>query len=199
MKETKEKILLKALQFLVENDYERVSLNSIADGIGITKGGIYHYFGSKEELFQECLRTVFSKMQNITMNSLKGDYSLEELLRGLFSFETYLNEFEKNTGIDFAGNYLNFSYLMFMGIKKFPAIKELITEIYRGMQKDLENLISHLQTEGDVRKEIDCRQLAFELVAMAEGVMLISEFTSDIDFTTIGESLVQSTLKRVQA
>jgi AcrR family transcriptional regulator len=197
MKETKEKILLKALQFLVENDYERVSLNSIADGIGITKGGIYHYFGSKEELFRECLEAVFTKMDTITMDSFQGEYSLEGLLRVLFSFDTYLSEFEKNTGIDFAGNYLNFSYLMFMGIKKFPSIKELISAIYKKMQKDLESVFSHLQTEGVVRKEVNCRQLAFELVAMAEGVMLISEFTDDIDFTTIGENLVQSTLKRV--
>ena len=47
MKETKDKIILKALQYFAEHDYQSVSLNSIAEGIGITKGGIYHYFNSR--------------------------------------------------------------------------------------------------------------------------------------------------------
>lgn len=37
--ETKEKILLKALQYFTENDYEGASLEKIAGAIGITKGG----------------------------------------------------------------------------------------------------------------------------------------------------------------
>ena len=32
MKETKDKIILKALQYLAENDFQSVSLNSIAEG-----------------------------------------------------------------------------------------------------------------------------------------------------------------------
>ena len=197
MKETKERILLKALQFLVENDYETVSLNSIAEGIGITKGGIYHYFGSKDELFKECLILVFLRMQKITMNTIQTQPPLADVLKSLFSFETYLSEFEKRIGINFAGNYLNFSYLMFMGIKKFPSIKDLITDIYTHMQEDLDALFSSLQKQGVIRSEINGKNLAFELVALAEGIMLISEFSKDIDISSIGEELVQATLLRI--
>ena len=63
MKETKDKIILKALQFFAENDYQTVSLNSIAKGIGITKGGIYHYFVSKDELFLECILAMIDKIE----------------------------------------------------------------------------------------------------------------------------------------
>ncbi len=52
MKETKDKIILKALQYFTENDFEGTSLDKIARASGITKGGIYHYFESKDELFK---------------------------------------------------------------------------------------------------------------------------------------------------
>ncbi|RKX87740.1 MAG: TetR/AcrR family transcriptional regulator, partial [Spirochaetes bacterium] len=55
MKETKEKIILKALQYFTEHDYEGASLDKIARAIGITKGGIYHYFKSKDELYHDCM------------------------------------------------------------------------------------------------------------------------------------------------
>jgi len=197
LRETREKILFKALQYLVENDYETVSLNSIAEGIGITKGGIYHYFSSKEELFKECLVTVFEKMLSISLNAVYEEPKLEDMLRALFSFETYLSEFEIKIGINFAGNYFNFSYLMFMGMKKFPTIKNMVSEIYRQMQHDLNESFLSLQNQGIIRKDINCQYLAFELVAMAEGVMLISDFNKEIDMALVGNDFVKSTLARV--
>jgi len=36
----------------MERGYADVSLNDILKPIGITKGGFYHYFKSKDELFE---------------------------------------------------------------------------------------------------------------------------------------------------
>lgn len=196
MKETKERIVLKALQYFIEHDYQSVSLNSIAEGIGITKGGIYHYFGSKDELFMECMFTVFRKVQESSMGSLSEDVTLTEILTALFSFTDIIEMMAKSLNIDFH-NYFNFYYLMFEGIKKFPEVREMITNIYTGMLKGLSASFSGFQEKGIIKKEIDCNILAFELIAMIEGVMLISGFSTGKDLPKIGKDLLESTLERI--
>ncbi len=46
--DTKEKLEIQALQFFARHDYERSSLNDIAEAMGVTKGAIYHYFKGKK-------------------------------------------------------------------------------------------------------------------------------------------------------
>lgn len=197
MKATKEKIVLKALQYFMENDYQSVSLNSIAEGIGITKGGIYHYFSSKDELFMECMITVFQKMHEFSMGALSEDSSLEEVLTVLFSFEDIYKVMTEILNINFIDNYSNFYYLMFVGIKKFPRIMELVTAIYGEMQHGLELMFIDWQAKGVIKKEINCKILAFEIIAMIEGAMLVSGFSIGTDLTKVGKDLVKSTLERI--
>jgi len=197
MKETKEKIILKALQYFAENDYQSVSLNSIAEGIGITKGGIYHYFSSKDELFKECMITVFERVREFSMEAMSEDVSLEEVLKYLFSFNNIFQVMAESLNIDFLNNYVDYSYLMFVGIKKFPRITEMITVIYEEMQQGLELLFLDRQVKGVIKKEINCRILAFEIIAMIEGAMLVSGFSTGTDLTEVGRDLVESTMERI--
>ncbi len=51
--EVREKILLSASKEFFEYGFEKASLRRIADRAEVTKGNIYTYFGSKDELFRE--------------------------------------------------------------------------------------------------------------------------------------------------
>ena len=52
--------------------YAQTDVNGIAQDIGITKGTIYHYFGSKEKLF---LETVDAEVFRMKMAVLEGFWS----------------------------------------------------------------------------------------------------------------------------
>ncbi|MCK5198751.1 MAG: TetR/AcrR family transcriptional regulator [Spirochaetales bacterium] len=197
MKETKDKIILKALQYFVENDYQTVSLNSIAEGIGITKGGIYHYFSSKDELFMECMSTVFEKIRDFSIEAMSESAGLEEVLISLFSFGDIFRMIEESFDIDFLDNYFKYSYLMFTGVMKFPRVREIIANIYREMQQGLELMFASLQEKGVIRKEIDYKIIAFELISMVEGSLLISALLPETDLSEVGKDLVKSTLERI--
>ncbi len=197
MKETKDKIVLKALQYFIKNDYESVSLSSIAEGIGITKGGIYHYFSSKDELFLECIITVFEMVREFSADAMSENASLEEVLESLFSFNNIFQMMSESLNMDFVSNYMDYSYLMFVGIKKFPKIAEMVTIIYDEMQQGLELMFLDQQAKGIIKKDINCKILAFEIVAMIEGAMLVSGFTTGTDLKEVGKDLVKSTLARI--
>ena len=86
---------------------------------------------------------------------------------------------------------------MFVGIKKFPRITEMMRNIYVNMQKGMELMFLDWQVKGVIKKEINCKILAFELIAMAEGVMLVSGFSKGTDLSEVGKDLVKSTLERI--
>ncbi len=46
-------ILFTAFKMFAINGYDGISLNSIIKESGLTKGGVYYHFSSKDELFQE--------------------------------------------------------------------------------------------------------------------------------------------------
>ena len=56
---TKNTIIITALRLFLLRGYKNVSLVDVAKEMGITKGGIYHYFGSKEELFHSVICYLF--------------------------------------------------------------------------------------------------------------------------------------------
>ncbi len=197
MKETKEKIILKALQYFTEHDYEGASLDKIARAIGITKGGIYHYFKSKDELYHDCMIFLFSALKEISSNMISKDIKLKELLRGLFSFDELFNAIASMFQIDLLNDYFNYAYLMFVGIKKFPDIKTMVGGIYDSMQNELTEILEILQTNGEVDSSLDCNAMAFELAAMMEGAMLIAGFDSKMDMKDLGNRMAENIEKRI--
>lgn len=199
MNTTKEKILLKALQYFTENDYEGASLNKIAHAIGITKGGIYHYFGSKDELFHECLVFMFSAIRDISMAMVSREMTLEEFVGGLFSFEELFDELARMFKIDLLVDYFNFAYLMFSGIKKFPDLKVMIGGIYTFMIKELEKALLRFQGRKEIKAQLDCNALAFELGSMMEGAMLVAGLDKDFDLPSLGSIMAENVLYMIKA
>ena len=49
--QTLEKIVETAAQLFVEKGYEQTSIQDILDVSGLSKGGLYHHFKSKEQIF----------------------------------------------------------------------------------------------------------------------------------------------------
>jgi len=197
MKETKEKIILKALQYFTENDYEGASLDKIASAIGITKGGIYHYFKSKDDLFHESMIFLFSALKDLSSNMISKDVKLKDLLKGLFSFDELFKAIATMFKIDSLNDYFNYAYLMFVGIKKFPDIKIMVGKIYSSMQKELAEILEALQINGEVDSSLDCTAMAFEMAAMMEGAMLITGFDGKLDMKDLGNRMAENIEKRI--
>ncbi len=55
---TRDEIARAALRLFAERGYRETSMEEIAREVGISKPAIYHYFGSKEDLFRSLLRHI---------------------------------------------------------------------------------------------------------------------------------------------
>jgi AcrR family transcriptional regulator len=58
--EVKKKIVSSARRLFNRHGFEKVSLDQIMEGAGLTRGGFYSYFGSKSDLYAEVLGCFFT-------------------------------------------------------------------------------------------------------------------------------------------
>lgn len=86
--ETKKREILNAAAICFgEFGYAQTDVNRIAEDIGITKGTIYHYFGSKENLFLATVDAEALRMKNAVLEAAdaQGD-ALEEMVALIFAY-----------------------------------------------------------------------------------------------------------------
>lgn len=72
---TKEKILIEALDLFASDGYEAVSVQNIADRIGMTKGALYKHYKNKRDI----LDCIVERMRQNKLERAK-EYNLEESL-----------------------------------------------------------------------------------------------------------------------
>jgi AcrR family transcriptional regulator len=58
-----QRLLAAATRLFAERGYDRTSVQEIVEAAGVTKGALYHYFGSKEDLLQEVYARVLRLQQ----------------------------------------------------------------------------------------------------------------------------------------
>lgn len=61
----REEIVDCAIALFIKNGYDRTSMRELADAFGKTKGGIYHYIGSKEDILYLILTETAQNNENI--------------------------------------------------------------------------------------------------------------------------------------
>jgi AcrR family transcriptional regulator len=80
-------ILDVAETLFTEKGYENTSVNDILDKVGISKGALYHYFGSKEEVMDGVIRRTAAFIRERAA-AISGDSSLsahEKMKRAILS------------------------------------------------------------------------------------------------------------------
>lgn len=60
------RLLAAATRLFADQGYDRTSVQEIVEAAGVTKGALYHYFGSKEDLLQE----VYSRLLRLQQERL---------------------------------------------------------------------------------------------------------------------------------
>lgn len=84
--DTKEKIIYSAIQLLSEGGYEAFTAKNLIDKAGISKGALYHYFKSLDEIPIEAIkRLIKSKVYRPQINIDEYD-SLEKYFNDYFEY-----------------------------------------------------------------------------------------------------------------
>lgn len=76
-----QRLLAAATRLFAEQGYDRTSVQEIVEAAGVTKGALYHYFGSKEDLLHEVYARVLRLQQERLDAFANADEPVEKRLR----------------------------------------------------------------------------------------------------------------------
>ena len=76
----KKKIIIEALKRLLDKDvYSRITVQEIADEAGFSKGGVLHYFPTKEDIYLELIEEIFTEFVEAHSSILEWELATDEV------------------------------------------------------------------------------------------------------------------------
>lgn len=133
--------------------YKGMKMMELAKNVNVNHAMIHYYFSSKQNLYEEIVKKLFSAWEEDIKSVVWSEENPEETMR------QYIKSF-----LDFHVKYKNFFI-----IRKWDAMEDLgVFERYIGMYwvKDLEEKIATIdkwKTQGYIRNEVNSRVLMFNI------------------------------------
>ena len=152
-------ILQSAIAEIVEKGYERASMDGIALRAGLTKGGLYHHFKSKDEILMECNMLLMEPVLELMQRALESDSplaGLREYLRGHLAYWA---------------NHPKEVVFTFLSLAKFitnPELWLVYNEYYSEMTSRFKGLLELAVERGELRKH-DSQAVATMILAALDG------------------------------
>ena len=157
-KESRAKILVAALELFAIDGYHNTSISKIAKRAEISKGLLYNYFESKEELLKDVV--IMSLEDGLELlHEMKANMATmkpKELLQ--FSLEMFFNMLVENKTM------WRLTFSLAMQITNMPSITEVIRKIFQDALDQFEMI---LQLNGDKDYKVEAKVLAAQLDGVA--------------------------------
>ena len=169
------RIIEQALEMFSEKGFYRTRMADIADSLGVSKGAIYQYFESKEQLFVEALRHHGERRAEVLRGFLESG-SLESISTGEF--------FEEMLELRRGSLALNTDLLRQTARNK--ALREMLVGMAEGWGRGLVDLIDGMKRDGTIRADVDSSLLSRGILALRDG--LYSHLTMGADRDEVRET-----------
>jgi AcrR family transcriptional regulator len=167
----RELILRSAQKVFLTKGFEQTTIEDIAAEAELSKGALYLYFKSKEELYMAVFRKGLERLYE-QMDALRADFGkveAERLLRRLM--EVYYNFFHRNP------EFVYTTSQVYHGRIQEKVAEETWVAVVNLGKDCLEVLVETITQgvqDGTFRK-VDCRKTANCLWAATTGVMIMAE------------------------
>jgi len=169
---TRRAILRKAVNLASLEGLEGLTIGKLASALRISKSGLFAHFGSKEDL--QC--AVVDAARDIFVEKVvRPAYEFHGLKRLRALCENWLSYGERRVfpgGCFFSAASLEFD-------DRPGRVRDQIVVLMKKWLGSLEYAARDAQLTGELKKEVDVRQLAFELQALAMGANWSSRLFRD--------------------
>ena len=156
----KDRIVEAAREVFSKKGYHEATMDDVAEQLGVSKGALYQYFNSKEDLYRTILKARFHNMTDLLRSTATGGGSLAETCQAFFDNLT------KDT------SSLGHSFEVISEASRNAALAKVVRENYHETTEVIEQCLTELRKEGSLRKELDIHLLTEGLVAFYDGLMV---------------------------
>jgi AcrR family transcriptional regulator len=182
---TRQAILRRAVNLASLEGLEGLTIGKLASDLRISKSGLFAHFGSKEDLqcaVVDAARDIFVEKVVRPAYEFRGLKRLRELCENWLS---YGEEKVFPGGCFFSAASLEFD-------DRPGRVREQIVALMKKWLGNLEQAAREARFVGEIKKEVDVRQLAFEIQALAMGANWSSRlFRDDSAFRQIRGAILR--------
>lgn len=158
---TRDTILQEAMQMASELGLEGLSIGKLADATGLSKAGLFAHFGSKEELQLATLKAVRDWVaEEVFLPAFKAPRGLKRLLAVCDRWLAYAESEVFRGGCPIAAAASEFD-------GRPGAVRTYTAECMGELRQTLVRLIREAKASGELSRDADPDQLAYEFHALA--------------------------------
>lgn len=184
-----EELINAAVAEFVEKGYENASMDSIAKRAGVSKGGLYHHFKSKEEIMIFANNVFVKPIEQMMEKAVKSESPTEGLKTYIFKYVDFWSKHPKQVAF------------VFLSMIKALDNKEMWIS-YEGYILALVDFFESIINKGIAKKEFkkcEAKEIAVALAASLDGlisyVIMSKKITAKVVSTSIFNSIVKPILK----
>lgn len=166
--QTKDQIIQKAFALFMTLEYREVTMSRILKATGLSKGGFYHYFESKEALFEEVVEQFFfSAASDEAFRPDPPCNFLENMDLFLEQKETAFQLFAQHLGVEHSE--INFFMFIMHAIQHLPGARQK-TELFMQREKrQLESIIELAMKKKEIVEGVQAGTLAEMFMRLFDG------------------------------
>ncbi|RMH81424.1 MAG: TetR/AcrR family transcriptional regulator [Acidobacteria bacterium] len=175
---TKERILTSAKELFSTRGYHKTTVDEIAKHVGLSKGALYFYFKSKEDVMKDLIQGMAERTLSIMQRWSEKEVNAEEAIKG------HIREFLRECYQD--------RYIAYIFLFELLCLEEFRKIYFENMQK-IKNLLSQMVKRGYERGE-------FAFGSVESVVNLIMGYTKVvyIELLLLGDLPLEEVIRRVE-
>ncbi len=161
------RIIEGAAQVFAERGYRQTTIDQISQALQLSKGAIYIYFKSKEDLFVAVLQSIYEQRFNLLSTAFQPDDSTRvkfermlDRLSGLVSRDDHV--------------FVRLWIEGFLESEHIPRLEAIKTGSRRNFQQLLYGLLQEGQRAGEIAPNVDISSAVDAILAISDGLMLHS-------------------------
>jgi AcrR family transcriptional regulator len=188
--ERRAQIIGAALACFGRKGYVNTTMNDIVAESGLSKGAIYWYFKSKDDLFEAALTSIFEGVAVESMQAMMAcETSAERLRVGAQSMVALCRDIEGYFGliVEFWAQSENRDEAMAFWAQMLTQYQQAVAAIFEEGAR-----------AGEFR-EVDASALAWMIMAAYDGLAAYDMMMPDLDMDRVSETFVETLLKGLKA
>lgn len=156
----KSAIMETAAVVFAQKGYHEATMDDVAGKLGVSKGAVYQYFSSKDDLFVELCGSAAKVLEEMLRSTFAGQ-QLREAAENYIDVE--LDRFAR-------GRVLMFQALA--EVPRNPAVNKVVKDNYVACLFLITRFLDALKDAGKLRRDMDSDSVAKFLMALRHGVLV---------------------------
>ncbi len=165
----KQRIMMHAAKLFSEKGYYKTKMIDIAESMGVSKGAVYQYFDSKQDLLISTLEA-HTSTRGAEVDKFLASGGIAEIATEEF--------FDRMLTLRLGTLVLNLDLIREAAVNS--RVLKWVKESFESWVKGLSEIIENFKKEGTIKKHIDSESIARGILAIRDGLYSSISLGSDI-------------------